>query len=90
MSRLAKVMLVAALGLAGLPVGMPVASVATCPQCLPPAGVVCLPAAPLVTAIALWVPYRSGKRPGWLQVWLRKRLWARPLDRPPQAPPRFA
>jgi hypothetical protein len=84
MSRLGKValvMLVLALVLAGLPIGMPMAS---CPQCVLPAGAWCLLVALLAVAAAVVVPDRPGGRVGLLAARLYARLWARRVDRPPQ------
>lgn len=87
MSRLGKValvLLVLALVVVGLPIGMPMAS---CPQCVLPAGAWCLLAALLTAAAAVVAPDRSGERVGALPLHLRVRLWARRVDRPPQPLP---
>lgn len=85
MSRLAKfTLLVLALALLvmGLPVGMPMGTAAMCPQCVLPAGLVCLLAVALGVGLAM--PPHSGGRVGWLPVQLRSRLWACPIEHPPQ------
>ena len=84
MSRLGKValvLLVLALVLVGLPIGMPMAS---CPQCVLPAGALCLLVALLAAVAAVVVADRTGGRVGVLPVRLHARLWARRVDRPPQ------
>jgi hypothetical protein len=86
MSRFAKVMLlmlVLALLVVGLPVGMPMGAAAMCPQCVLPAGLVCALAA--VLGFGLLTSDRSGGRVRWLPVRLGARLWASPIDHPPQA-----
>jgi hypothetical protein len=82
--KVALVLLVLALVLMGLPVGMPMAS---CPQCVLPAGVFCLLVALLATVAAVEVPDPAGRRAGMLSIRLRARLWGRRLDRPPQLLP---
>jgi hypothetical protein len=76
----ALVLLVLALVVVGLPVGMPMAS---CPQCVLPAGAWCL----LTAAAAVVAPDRTGGRVGLLALRLQARLWARRIDRPPQPLP---
>jgi hypothetical protein len=90
MSRFAKVTVLLALVLAllvmGLPVGMPMGASAMCPQCVLPAGLVCVLAVLLSFVVA---PKRSGGRVRALPVRLPSRLWARPIDHPPQTLPSF-
>jgi len=91
MSRFAKVallVLVLALLVMGLPIGMPMADGATCPQCMLPAGLVCVLA--MLLSFAVMAPDRSGGRVRGLPVQLLARLWACPIDHPPQALPSFA
>ena len=88
MSRLAKfalLVLVLALLVVGLPVGMPMGPVAMCPQCVLPTGLACVLV--LVLGLGLVAPLYSGGRVGWLPVRLRARLWACPIEHPPQALP---
>jgi hypothetical protein len=91
MSRFAKVtllVLVLALLAVGLPVGMPMGAGAMCPQCVLPTGPVC--ALAVLLSFAVLAPRRSG---GPVQSSLerpRARLWACPIEHPPQAPPSFA
>jgi hypothetical protein len=86
MSRFATAMvlvLVLALLVMGLPVGMPMGAGAICPQCVLPAGMVCVLA--VLLSFAVVAPKRSG---GWvrgLPVRLPVRLWACSIDHPPQA-----
>jgi hypothetical protein len=91
MSRFARAMvlvLVLALLVMGLPVGMPMGAGAMCPQCVLPAGLACVLAALLSFVVV--APKRSGGRLRALPVRLPARLWARPIDHPPQALPSFA
>jgi hypothetical protein len=86
MSRFARAMvlvLVLALLVVGLPVGMPMGAGAMCPQCVLPAGLVCVLAVLLSSAIE--ASMRSGARLRGLPVRLPARLWASPIDHPPQA-----
>jgi hypothetical protein len=86
MSRFAKFMLlvlVLAVLVVGLPIGMPMEAAAMCPQCVLPAGLVCVLV--LVLGFGLVAPPRPGGRAGWLAVRLRARLWACPIEHPPQA-----
>ena len=88
MSRFAKVtllMLVLALLVVGLPVGMPMGAGAMCPQCVLPAGLVCMLA--MLLSLAVMALQRSGGRVQGAPVRLHARLWTRPIDHPPQAPP---
>ena len=89
MSRLVKVTLLVMV-LLGLPVGMPMASMASCPQCVLPAGAGCLLVAVLAMLAAFVAPVRSGRRGGWLVARVHACLWARRLDHPPQALLRLA
>jgi hypothetical protein len=85
MSRLGKValvLLVLALVVVGLPIGMPMAS---CPQCVLPAGLACVLAA--ILGLGLVAPARAGERAGWVAILLRAPLWADPIEHPPQALP---
>jgi len=85
LGRVALVLLVLALVVAGLPVGMPAMS---CPQCVPPVGAWCLLVAALLTAaVTVVAPDRTGGRVGVLPLRLQARLWARRVDRPPQRLP---
>jgi hypothetical protein len=89
MSRFAKVtvlVLVLALLIMGLSVGMPMGASAMCPQCVLPAGLVCVLAVLLSFVVA---PKRSGERVRAVPVRLPARLWARPIDHPPQTLPSF-
>jgi hypothetical protein len=84
MSRLGKValvLLVLTLLVVGLPVGMPMAS---CPQCVLPAGAMCLLVALLTAAAAVLAPVQTGGRMGVLALRLPAWLWARRVERPPQ------
>ena len=86
MSRFAKFMLlvlVLALLVVGLPIGMPMGAAAMCPQCVLPAGLACVLA--VVLGFGLVAPQRPSGRAGWLPVRLRARLWACPIEHPPQA-----
>jgi hypothetical protein len=88
MSRFATflvLVLVLALLVVGLPLGMPMAAGAMCPQCVLPVGLACM----LVLALGfgLVAPPRSGGRAGWGPVRLRARLWACPIEHPPQVLP---
>jgi hypothetical protein len=65
----------------GLPVGMPMAS---CPQCVLPAGAICLLVALLTAAAAVVAPVGTGGRIGVLGLRLPVWLWARRVERPPQ------
>jgi hypothetical protein len=90
MSRFARAMvlvLVLALLVMGLPVGMPMGASAMCPQCVLPAGLVCVLAVLLSFVVA---PKRSFGRVRGLPVRLPARLWSRSIDHPPQALPSFA
>jgi hypothetical protein len=87
MSRLGKVALVLlvlalVVVVVGLPIGMPMAS---CPQCVLPAGLACVLA--VILGFGLVAPARSGERAGWLAILPRARLWAAPIEHPPQALP---
>ena len=91
MSRFTQVLLLAlvlALLVAGLPVGMPMGAGAMCPQCVLPAGLACALAA--VLGSWLLMSDRSGGRARGRLVRLRGRLWACPIDHPPQALPSVA
>jgi hypothetical protein len=91
MSRFAKVavpILVLALLVMGLPVGMPMGASAMCPQCVLPVGLVCVLA--MLLSLAVVAPKRSGGRVRAVPVRLPARLWARPIDHPPQVLPSFA
>ena len=91
MSRFAKVtllMLVLALLVVGLPVGMPMGAGAMCPQCVLPAGLVCMLA--LLLGLAVMALQRSGGPVRGAPVQLHARLWTRPIDHPPQVLPSFA
>jgi hypothetical protein len=91
MSRFTKVtllMLVLALLVMGLPVGMPTEAVATCPQCVLPAGLVCMLA--VVLSFAVMALQRSGGPVRGVPVQLHARLWTRPIDHPPQVLPSAA
>jgi hypothetical protein len=85
MSRLGKVALVllvlTLVVVVGLPVGMPMAS---CPQCVLPAGAMCLLVVLLTAAAAVLAPVGSGGRIGVLTLRLQAWLWARRVERPPQ------
>lgn len=88
MSRFAKfalLVLVLALLVVSLPVGMPMGTAAMCPQCVLPAGLACILA--VLLGFGLVVPQRPSGRAGWLAVRLRARLWACPIEHPPQALP---
>jgi hypothetical protein len=88
MSRFAKVtllLLVLALLVVGLPVGMPMEAGAMCPQCVLPAGLVCMLA--MFLSFAVMALQRSGGQVPGAPVRLHARLWARPIDHPPQALP---
>jgi hypothetical protein len=88
MGRIAKfalLVLVLALLVVGLPVGMPMGTVAMCPQCVLPTGLACVLV--LVLGFGLVAPPRSGGRLVWLTVRLRARLWACPIEHPPQVLP---
>jgi hypothetical protein len=74
--------LVLALLVVGLPIGMPMGAAAMCPQCVLPAGLACLLA--VVLGFGLMAPQRPGERAGWGPVRLRARLWACPIEHPPQ------
>ena len=85
MSRLAKltlVVLVLALLMVGLPVGMPMGAAAMCPQCVLPTGLACMLV--LVLGFGRVASQRPSGRAGWLPVRLRVRLWACPMEHPPQ------
>lgn len=91
MSRLTQVMLlvlVLALLVVGLPVGMPMGEAAMCPQCVLPAGLACA----LAAMLGLWLPTsnRTGGRVPGASLRPRGRLWACPIEHPPQAPPSVA
>ena len=91
MSRFAKVtvlVLVLALLVVGLPVGMSMGASAMCPQCVLPAGLVCVLA--VLLTFAFVAPKRSGGRVRGLPIRLPARLWACPIDHPPQALPSSA
>jgi hypothetical protein len=91
MSRFATAMvlvLVLALLVMGLPVGMPMGAGAICPQCVLPAGLVCVLA--VLLSFAVVAPKRSGGQVRGVPVRLPARLWARPIDHPPQVLPSFA
>lgn len=77
------VVLVLALLVVGLPVGMPMATGAMCPQCVLPAELACVLA--VLLGFGLVAPGRSGGRAGWLPVRLRGRLWVCSIEHPPQA-----
>jgi hypothetical protein len=83
LGRFALVLVVLALVVVGLPVGMPIGTVAMCPQCVLPTGLACVLV--LVLGFGLVAPLCSGGRAGWLAVRLRARLWACPIEHPPQA-----
>jgi hypothetical protein len=88
MSRFAQVMLlflVLALLVVGLPVGMPMGTTAMCPQCVLPAGLVCMLV--VVLGFGLVMPPRSGGWTWWGPVRLRDSLWACPIEHPPQGLP---
>jgi hypothetical protein len=85
LARLTLLMLVLALLVVGLPIGMPMGAGAMCPQCVLPTGLACLFA--VVLGLGLVGPPRPGGRAGWLPVRLRGRLWACPIEHPPQALP---
>jgi hypothetical protein len=88
MSRFMQVLLlvlVLALLVVGLPVGMPMGDAAMCPQCVLPAGLACALAA--VLGFSLLMSDRSGGRVRGVPVRLRGRLWACPIDHPPQVQP---
>jgi hypothetical protein len=84
LGRVALVLLVLALVVAGLPVGMPTMS---CPECVLPVGAWCLLVALLTAAVTVVAPDRAGGRVGVLALRLQARLWARRVDRPPQRLP---
>jgi hypothetical protein len=91
MSRFAKVtllMLVLALLVVGLPVGMPTGAGAMCPQCVLPAGLVCMLA--MLLSLAVMALQRAGGPVRGAPVRLHACLWTRPIDHPPQAPPSAA
>jgi hypothetical protein len=89
MSRFAKVtVLVLSLLVMGLPVGMPMGAWAMCPQCVLSAGLVCVLA--VLLSLAVVASRRSGGRVRGLPVRLPARLWACPIDHPPQALPSSA
>ena len=91
MSRFARalvLLLVLALLVMGLPVGMPMGASAMCPQCVLPAGLVCVLA--VLLSFAVVAPKGSRGRVRGLPVRLRARLWACPIDHPPQALPSSA
>jgi hypothetical protein len=91
MSRFAKPMvlvLVLALLVMGLPVGMPMGAGAICPQCVLPAGLVCVLA--VLLSFAVVAPKRSFGRVRGLPVQRPARLWACPIDHPPQLLPSVA
>jgi len=89
MSRFATflvLVLVLALLVVGLAIGMPMGAAGTaamCPQCVLPAGLACMLA--VVLGFGLVAPQRPGGRTGWLPVRLRGRLWACPIEHPPQS-----
>jgi hypothetical protein len=88
MSRFAKaivLVLVLALLVMGLPVGMPMGAGAMCPQCVLPAGLVCVLA--VLLSFAVVAPKRSGGRVRAVPVRLPTRLLGTP-NRPssPSAP----
>jgi hypothetical protein len=84
LGKVALVLLVLVLVAVGLPLGMPMVS---CPQCVLPAGAMCLLLAVLTAAAAVVAPHRTGGRVGVLPVRLQARQWARRVDRPPQRLP---
>jgi hypothetical protein len=86
-ARAMLLVLVLALLVMGLPVGMPMGAGAMCPQCVLPAGLACVLAVLLGFVVA---PKRSGGPIRGLPVRLPARLWACPIDHPPQALPSFA
>jgi hypothetical protein len=90
LAKLVLVVLVVALLLVGLPVGMPMAAMPSCPQCVPAADAVCLLVAALATLVVLIPPQAAARRVGWLVVRAPACLWTRPLERPPQALPRLS
>jgi hypothetical protein len=86
MSRFARALvlvLVLALLVVGLPIGMPMGATAMCPQCVLPAGLACMLA--VVLGLGVVAPQRPSGRAGWLPVRLRGRLWACPIEHPPQS-----
>jgi hypothetical protein len=88
MRRFAKftlLVLVLALLVVGLPIGMPMGTVAMCPQCVLPTGLACMLA--VVLGFGLVAPQRPAGRAGWLPVRLRARLCACAIEHPPQALP---
>jgi hypothetical protein len=90
MSRFAKVtllVLVLALLVVGLPVGMPMGAGVMCPQCVLPSGPVC--ALAVLLGFAVLAPRLWGGRVRWSLDRLLARLWACPIEHPPQALPSF-
>jgi hypothetical protein len=86
MSRFARAMvlvLVLALLVVGLPVGMPMGAGVMCPQCVLPAGLVCVLAVLLSSAVV--ASMCSGRRVRGLPVRLPARLLVSAIDHPPQA-----
>lgn len=78
--------LVLALLVVGLPIGMPMGTggtAAMCPQCVLPVGLACILA--VLLGLGLVVPQRPGVRAGWVPVRLYGRLWACPIEHPPQS-----
>jgi hypothetical protein len=91
MSRFARALvlvLVLALLVVGLPIGMPMGASAMCPQCVLPAGLVCVLA--VLLSLAFVAPKRSFGRVRGLPIRPPARLWACPIDHPPQALPSSA
>jgi hypothetical protein len=91
MSRFVKaivLVLVLALLVMGLPVGMPMGAGAMCPQCVLPAGLVCVLV--VLLSLAVVAPKRTFGRVRGLPGRLPARLWTCPIDHPPQALPSLA
>ena len=84
-AKLTVLVLVLALLVVGLPIGMPMGAAAMCPQCVLPTGLACLLA--VILGFGLVPPQRPAGRAGWGPVRLRARLWACPIEHPPQALP---
>jgi hypothetical protein len=84
-AKLTVLVLVLALLVVGLPIGMPMGAAAMCPQCVLPTGLACLLA--VILGFGLVAPQRPAGRAGWGPVRLRARLWACPIEHPPQALP---
>lgn len=74
--------------LALLVVGMPMGAGVMCPQCVLPTGQLC--ALAVLLSVAVLQPQRSGWRVRWPLDRLRARLWACPIDHPPQGLLSFA